>query len=350
MPMCYQTGADHLARVVAADVARIGARVDAVLARHRRGLGEDQPGDEPLEPLACPACRRTFEFGYACPACDVLLTSASWVGTEPPRRIPPPPPWWAAPAGRLASVTLATAAILVWVGVFITVYPHIDHVVPITHTPGFNPRVLPSPDSTVRETSYVHLGGSDVSLRTLDVDGLWLPRLLVTLDDPAASGDLELELTAEGENGPSVGSCHRHNCRYHQVGPDWGLVGYWPDDPIWIGAADFAEVFKRRSTSGFAQVWIEPSYPGEPPPDPLGTRDHPWPTEMIALDAPAAGAYAVSLQSVPGRDAPPDPREVRIRVYADGGLLLDQSICAAGPGIDITVGRVTFPGATLIPS
>ncbi len=202
MPMCYQTGADHLARVVAADVARIGARVDAVLARHRRGLGDDRPDDEPLEPLACPECRRTYDFGYACPACDVLLTSASWAGAERPRRIPPPPPWWAAPAGRLASLTLATAAILVWVGVFITVYPRIDHVVPITHAPGFNPRVLPAPDSTVRGASYVHLGGSDVSLRTLDIDGVWLPRLLVTLDDPGTSGDLGLELRAEGENGP----------------------------------------------------------------------------------------------------------------------------------------------------
>jgi hypothetical protein len=350
MPICYQTGADHLARLVAQDLARAEARVDAVMSRHRRGVEDDRPDDEPLEPLVCPACRQTYDFGSACPVCDVLLISASWVGAEEPRRIPAPPPWWIAPAGRLASLTLATVAIVVWVGIFITVYPRIDHVVTLSRLSPSIPRSAPRSGPMVREATFVHGMGNDVSLRTLDIEGVWLPRLLVTLDDPAASGDLELQLQTEGLEGATIGSCHRRNCHFRKVGPDWGRGGYSADDPVWIGAGDFVGAYEQWRTAGFIRPRLPPEYPGEIPPDPLGSRDHPWPTELIALGAPAAGAYAISLHPAPENTAPAGSRDVRVRVYAAGELLLDEIVSTADLAADLTIGRVTFPGATLIPS
>lgn len=51
--------------------------------RRRAGLVDDSP-----ELLACPSCRATWQFGDACPTCDVLLVSESLVDLVEPETAP----------------------------------------------------------------------------------------------------------------------------------------------------------------------------------------------------------------------------------------------------------------------
>ncbi len=65
-------------------VQRIHSRMDRTQGLIARGEGVDGQA----EPLGCPSCRASFEFGDHCPACDVELVGGAWVGAvEPvPRR------------------------------------------------------------------------------------------------------------------------------------------------------------------------------------------------------------------------------------------------------------------------
>lgn len=83
------TGFDQLNAQQVADSQRV-SRSTAALAASRRASLRSRAGQwEPsAEPLACPACKTEYDFGDACPDCDVDLVGVSVVHLFEPAKTP----------------------------------------------------------------------------------------------------------------------------------------------------------------------------------------------------------------------------------------------------------------------
>ena len=299
-----QTWGDYYARWLKAEQSEEQirqARVRGRMALTQALLQEQGQPDTLGEDLACPSCKSQYEFGDVCPACDVELVCVSFVDAVEPfhRKVEHP----AAVVCRSAAFAGAAFSVcVILTGIFLAIDPH--PTIAIFGRDAIHMAGGPEPDDGTTR-SVVHKAIIPERIAFVDTGKPLTHRLWVEVESEPAGERPSLHLL--GPQGRLEGDldCHSVNCTASTKPLDWGIPGFFIDDPVLWGDA------------------------------PTDTR------QGVRILSPTPGVYSVML--VLDEQGLVASSPTRVRVYVDGKLAFDEERASWADSGSVMACQVHFP-------